>query len=83
MTKNKFQFIVNHVWKFRAFLRYLPEFDYPFYGGLKSQMGTCSPESVDAMQNIWESLFDGSIKNKRELAARYSKELSKVGELVK
>jgi len=50
MTKKLFKTITDHIWEHKEYLRHVTEFEYPWYGGLKSKIGNASVEAVDAMQ---------------------------------
>jgi hypothetical protein len=82
MTINKFNEICDHIWKYKEYLRLIEEFDYPFYGGLKSKMNG-SPESVDAIQNIWFDFQLEKFKTKKQFKSAYKQELKRIGELIK
>ena len=82
MTKKKFKEITDHVWKYREYLQLIDGFDYPWYGGLKGRAGRCSPEAIDAMQNIWGEFQSGEIKTKRKFVSVYKTEMKRIGEFV-
>lgn len=82
MKIKKFNEITDHIWKYREYLELIDEFDYPWYGGLKGKMGCCSPEAVDAMQNIWHD-FQNGYKTKKRFQNEYKKELKRIGENIK
>lgn len=82
MTTAKLNFIIDHLWKHREYLRFHHDFDFPFYGGLKSKMNT-SPESVDAMQEIWGEFTNGVYDTKKEFREYYVAELLRLGEVIK
>lgn len=81
MTKNKLKLYIDHLWDMREYLC-CREFDYPFYGGLKSKF-TSSPEACDAFQNIWHIFTAGDYKSKKQFISAYIKELSRLGEKIK
>lgn len=86
MTESKLKQIINHLWEYREYL-YPHGFDCPFYGGLKGKMGRESPESVDAMQNIWDRFvnmdsFGRSFRTKRQFENAYRAELSRLGKYI-
>jgi len=82
MTTKKINQLIDHLWKHREYLRYVEEFDYPFYGGFKSKMGNCSPEAVDAMQNIWFRFISGDYDTKKSFRISYEIELAVLGEKI-
>jgi hypothetical protein len=81
MKEAKLKQIIDHLWVHREYLQLHPRFDYPFYGGLKSKMNG-SPESVDAMQNIWHLFTGCEFKSKNEFLGRYVVELIRLGEKI-
>lgn len=82
MTIKKFNEITDHIWKFREYLQLIDTFDYPWYGGLKGKMGCCSPEAVDAMQNIWWKFQRQEFKTKHDFQKVYKQELKALGEKI-
>ncbi len=82
MTLKKFNLYINHIWKMRDYLRCNEDFDYPFYGGLKSKF-TGSSEACDAFQNIWHDFCNGSYATKQQFQNAYKTELNRLGEDVK
>lgn len=83
MTFKKFEQICDHIWEYREYLQLIDQFDYPFYGGLKSKIGNCSPEVVDAMQNIWHEFQSNEFKTKKQFKSAYKQELARIGEWVR
>ncbi len=83
MTKSKLKETIDHLWRYRDYLKPHNQFDYPFYGGLKGKMGRQSPESVDAMQSIWSHFINGEFKTKKEFMSRYRSRLISLGEKVR
>jgi hypothetical protein len=83
MTRKKLDQIIDHLWKHREYLRFYPDFDYPFYGGLKSKMNSASPEAVDAMQEIWGEFTNGDYDTKLEFREYYEEELIRLGEIIR
>lgn len=81
MKEAKFLQIVDHLWSHRDYLKFHPQFDFPFYGGLKSKMDGVSSEGVDAMQNIWHD-FTSTYKSKPEFRRCYEIELYRLGEQI-
>jgi hypothetical protein len=82
MKQAKLNLIIDHLWKHREYLYFHHTFDYPFYGGLKSKMNT-SPESVDAMQQIWGEFTNGVYTTKKEFKQYYIEALFELGETIK
>lgn len=82
MTKKKFNEYTDHIWKYREYLFYIEQFEYPFYGGLKNKFDG-SVEACDAMQLVWCSFIDGEFKTKKQFQKAYKNELKMLGEDVK
>ena len=82
MTKKQFDLYTDHIWKMREYLSFCEEFDYPFYGGLKSKF-TGSPEACDAFQNIWHKFTNEQYKTKKQFQNAYKTEFERLGESVK
>ncbi len=79
MTFKKFTLYTDHIWKMREYLQQIDQFDYPWYGGLKSKF-TGSPEACDAFQNIWHSFCTGEYQTKSQFKNAYKIELNRIGE---
>jgi hypothetical protein len=82
MTIKKFNLYTEHIWKMREYLTFCEQFDYPWYGGLKSKFEG-SPEACDAFQNIWNEFINGQYKTKNQFKFAYKTELKRLGENVK
>ena len=82
MTKKQFNLYTEHLWKMREYLSFCEQFDYPWYGGLKSKFNG-SPEACDAMQNIWHEFIHNFYKTKKQFQNAYKTELKRLGENVR
>ncbi len=81
MKAKTFNLYTEHIWKMREYLIFCEEFDYPWYGGLKSKF-TGPAEAYDAMQSIWPQFVNGDFKTKKQLKKAYKAELKRLGEKI-
>lgn len=82
MTENQFDLYTEHLWKMREYLWFCEEFEYPWYGGLKSKFNGSS-EWCDAMQSIWVQFIRGHYKTIKQFQSAYKTELKKNGVNIK
>lgn len=80
MKTRQFKSITNFLWKNQNSIQ-IDEFDFPEYAGLGEKFNG-SPESVDAMQQIWPSFIKKEYKSILEFQKAYIEEMEVLGERI-